>query len=502
MGTHAGLIAISAILLSAALLAFTLWGRGTDELVASTTSEALGGGNQGAHGTTSVDFSDMYNHPVWSGLGASNPYGDVGSQPKEPNEYTGTGPQTIAIEKPGGATSPAWVTYELIPLGSEDAEATFSGGSRPQDINVTGAGNPGGAVAGSIWLDDNTSAGSTQLDVKATGHWKITLHSIEAAPVYSGREQFTDSGNRAFIHNAAYTETSFDLLHTPGQGVDPKQLPEFTVSSVDDLVRLDALPGLIYSSELPAADTTAYLGRGLRLITVQGEGYDWWMKIRHSDLSLDTAGTPYELQGGELLTDNTGPTRLTRKDVSPPAIIEYKAHMEAEARTNLDKDHAYPEQKFGILAVGKNGSQTIARELGHVDQAYRLFTEPVENLASLNITAEGYARWSLTRYPLSAAPQLTKGSAYRGSAGSGAGLFYWPGSEGNTLSLSYLATEGWGVGESSVVIYPAQDEGIGDPTVVYRSSYRGVEARVSLPTKPGYVMVNLPTAGTWTLSVE
>lgn len=170
--------------------------------------------------------------------------------------YEGEGESTIAIEKPGGPDSVVWVEYSYEPANEFDFATieTYDGSGEHNESLMT----PSSAqtVSGSAFMDGRWSHQNPTetIEISGEGKWKITLHPLDQAPVYSPGDVISGEASQAFIYDASEPSTGHLKLGYTDKEVSHlslEVLPEDPESGVSTILLETEYPGFEGIMKLP-----------------------------------------------------------------------------------------------------------------------------------------------------------------------------------------------------------------------------------------------------------
>ena len=511
-GAYSSIITAGSITLSTAVVAFATLGNGVDEILSPEYVQALDTLSFWNGHNKTVDFS---NTATWPAHTLYQNYSEVGSNSPtitSTQELSGTGEALLDLSRPDGPVEPAWVEYEITPSDTNDPEVTFLGGSQEQFINVIASANKQEEpVKGSIWLDTNVSKSSQKVQVSTRGEWKITVHPVSDAPLYDSISQLAGTGQQAFILQQIQ---GAHLIYAPQSEVSAQSLSPFSVTVPDQLGREDIQPTQVFTSALPAQDTDFKIPSSPWFVTVDGQGYDWWIGFNHEAISPIGAlnAQPYKFphDGGQEIAasdrsqiftlENTNPVILTYT-TTPTEQTERRKRYQKYGPEAIDFSEA---QKFAVTNPDKDLDEPgaiRAKEFGHDGTVYDLVNMTPDPVNRLEVLTQNQESWQVKAYPLDAAPEIKPGDAFYGRRGDGAGVFFWSGGTEAKLEFYREVQVSWGVEEASITFYRPDGTGHYRSQTVFASDLSSTKISVDLPAEPLYIDVRTPLASSWSVYV-
>lgn len=217
----------------------------------------------------SADYSPYMpgNDPGNSEPNSSDSSGSAGplvapQNPGSANTYEGSGDSTVDITKPDGINSPAWVEIEYTASNNNYDFLSVNGmdGDGMTTEYLVDTSMRDKTFKGSVWIDARyTSSEPTHsLSVEGEGDWKITVHSVADAPVYTGEHTFKDARLEAFIvegeNKTASITTTQDFLGNLLVEIRPEDEGFFSS------LFYTQLPGIQGSISLPNGKNAYQLG--------------------------------------------------------------------------------------------------------------------------------------------------------------------------------------------------------------------------------------------------
>lgn len=416
-----------------------------------------------------------------------------------PKVYEGTGDkEDLAIERPDGETSPAWIEFEFIPApgtsyATEGISTTLAPSGEKNSTSISfsapqpAEGKSVQPFKGSCWL-----AGDDPVPLTVSAHddtkWKITLHSAADAPVYKPGDHVEGKNIQAFRYQASQTSTAQADTKTTREANRPSSvLSNFQLEweNAGDHDRAGVGRVLLAGGDPEFKGSVELLPGDYLMQTDDSQtGTSWSMDFTEETVKQINNPNPYQLNNSAPAGEVSGEGK--QKNVSlqatndKPGILAY--HTTTGPRSNyfgISNDdfwaygHGYLRDYSGVEIVNKTSGFT-----------------------GLEVNSE--TPWSIKSYNHNAIPTYGPGDSV---SFNGPAVFYWNADQETPATVHQSINGDYQNRSEFKVLRYIEGEDYDPLNAIYRSEAETINGIATMPAteKPILIQVDVSLGNSWSM---